>query len=86
MDDINEKLNTLLSDPDSMARIMQLAQQLSGGRGGQQTAAPPPPAAPFSPPKGRGLISLTSPAGKLWIRVSPIPTTWGLPWPLMMFN
>ena len=48
MDDINEKLNTLLSDPDSMARIMQLAQQLSGGSGGQQTAAPspPPPAAP----------------------------------------
>ncbi len=43
MDDINEKLNTLLSDPDSMARIMQLAQQLSGGSGGQQTAAPPPP-------------------------------------------
>ena len=40
MDDINEKLNTLLSDPDSMARIMQLAQQLSGGSGGQQTAAP----------------------------------------------
>ena len=37
MDDINEKLNTLLSDPDSMARIMQLA------------AAPPPPAAPAPP-------------------------------------
>lgn len=48
MDDINEKLNTLLSDPDSMARIMQLAQQLSGGSGGQQTAAPPP-AAPAPP-------------------------------------
>ena len=46
MADINEKLNTLLSDPDSMARIMQLAQQLSGG---QQTAAPPPPAAPAPP-------------------------------------
>ena len=39
MDDINEKLNTLLSDPDSMARIMQLAQQLSGGSSGQQTAS-----------------------------------------------
>lgn len=52
MDDINEKLNTLLSDPDSMARIMQLAQQLSGGSGGQQTAAPspPPPAAPPAVP------------------------------------
>ena len=41
MDDINEKLNTLLSDPDSMARIMQLAQQLSGGSGGQQTGNRP---------------------------------------------
>lgn len=52
MDDINEKLNTLLSDSDSMARIMQLAQQLSGGSGGQQTAAPspPPPAAPPAVP------------------------------------
>ena len=52
MDDINKKLNTLLSDPDSMARIMQLAQQLSGGSGGQQTAAPspPPPAAPPAVP------------------------------------
>lgn len=50
MDDINEKLNTLLSDPDSMARIMQLAQQLSGGSGGQQTAAPPPPTAASAPP------------------------------------
>ena len=52
MDDINKKLNTLLSDPDSMARIMQQAQQLSGGSGGQQTAAPspPPPAAPPAVP------------------------------------
>ena len=46
MAELDEKLNTLLSDPDSMARIMQLAQQLSGGSGGQQTAAPSPP--PFS--------------------------------------
>lgn len=51
MDDINEKLNTLLSDPDSMARIMQLAQQLSGGSGGQQTAAPSPPAVPNIDPQ-----------------------------------
>ncbi len=52
MDDINEKLNTLLSDPDSMARIMQLAQQLSGSVGGdtpaQQPQQPAPP--PASPP------------------------------------
>ncbi len=52
MDDINEKLNALLSDPDSMARIMQLAQQLSGGSAGQQTAAPPPAPAPPAPMPG----------------------------------
>ena len=33
MDDVNEKLNALLSDPGSMAQIMQLAQQLSGSMG-----------------------------------------------------
>lgn len=52
MAELDEKLNALLSDPGSMARIMQLAQQLSGGSGGQQTAAPspPPPAAPPAVP------------------------------------
>ena len=39
MDDVNEKLNALLSDPGSMAQIMQLAQQLSGSMGGD-TAQP----------------------------------------------
>lgn len=50
MDDVNEKLNALLSDPGSMAQIMQLAQQLSGSMGGDKAqtvtaspAAPPPP-------------------------------------------
>lgn len=54
MDDVNEKLNALLSDPGSMAQIMQLAQQLSGSMGGDTAqpaatspAAPPPP--PSSP-------------------------------------
>ena len=34
MSEMDEKLNTLLSDPSSMAQIMQLAQQLSGTLGG----------------------------------------------------
>jgi len=42
--EFDDKLNSLLSDPDSMAKIMQLAQSLSGG----DAAAPPPP--PQSPP------------------------------------
>lgn len=36
MDDFENKLNTLLSDPDSMAKIMQMAQSLSGSMGAAQ--------------------------------------------------
>ncbi|MGM9618388.1 MAG: hypothetical protein ACI3W8_00915 [Oscillospiraceae bacterium] len=51
MSDFEDKLNTLLGDPNSMAQIMQLAQSLSGGSAAgassAQTAAPPsPPTAP----------------------------------------
>ena len=46
MDDVNEKLNALLSDPGSMAQIMRLAQQLSGSMGGENTPPSPP-----SPPQ-----------------------------------
>ena len=52
MDDVNEKLNALLSDPGSMAQIMQLAQQLSGPMGGDtaQTVTASPAASPLPPP------------------------------------
>ena len=30
MSELEEKLNALLSDPNSMAQVMQMAQQLSG--------------------------------------------------------
>jgi len=44
--EMDEKLNTLLSDPGSMARIMQLAQQLSGTMGGAEKSTPEPPPPP----------------------------------------
>ena len=51
MSELDEKLNALLSDPGSMAQIMQLAQQLSGSMGGdapaQQQPAPPVPVPPL---------------------------------------
>ena len=54
MSEVDEKLNALLSNPDSMAQIMQLAQSLSGQGGGpapqQQAAPPPPPPPPQTPP------------------------------------
>ena len=51
MSEFDDKLNALLSDPGSMAKIMELAQSLSGGpppkNGGQA-----PPASPGAPPLG----------------------------------
>lgn len=53
MAELDEKLNTLLSDPNSMAQIMQMAQQLSVTMGGGTDNAPPaqqPPSPPAAPP------------------------------------
>ena len=53
MSEFDEKLNSLLSNPDAMAQIMQMAQSLSSGGQAQQTpppvSPPPPPQAPPSP-------------------------------------
>lgn len=43
MAEFDEKLNSLLSNPDAMAQIMQLAQSLGGG---QETPQPPKTDAP----------------------------------------
>ena len=43
MSDFEDKLNTLLNDPASMAQIMQLAQTLSGENTGESSAEPTPP-------------------------------------------
>ena len=53
MSELEEKLNALLSDPNSMAQVMQMAQQLSGAK-----AAPPPPAPPPGPDLGAALGGL----------------------------
>ena len=45
--EFDEKLNNILSNPDTMAQIMQLAQSLSGV---QTAEAPPPPQQPAPPP------------------------------------
>ena len=66
MAEFDEKLNSILSNPDAMAQIMQLAQSLGGGGGGQQPdSAPPPPGPPPQagweaappPPPGGGVLS-----------------------------
>ena len=44
MSEWEEKLNTLLSDPDAMAQVMNMAQNLSQQMGQSGGSAPPPPA------------------------------------------
>lgn len=58
MAEFDEKLNSILSNPDAMSQIMQLAQSLGGG--GQPSAPsqpsdPPPSRNP--PPAGGDLLS-----------------------------
>jgi len=51
MADFDEKLNSLLSNPEAMAQIMQMAQNLMGGQSSPASSAPePPPAQPPVPP------------------------------------
>lgn len=55
MDDMDSKLNAMLNDPAAMARIIQMAQQLSGGAQPNTPPQNPPPPSPQSgPPPGDG--------------------------------
>lgn len=51
MAEFDEKLNSILANPDAMSQIMQLAQSLSGDSQGPAVPQPPPtPAPPQQPP------------------------------------
>ena len=61
--EFDDKLNSILSNPDAMAQIMQLAQSLSGGTGGNNAAnaPPPPPSQPGGSSPGWGQQPQTPP-------------------------
>ena len=54
MEDMDSKLNAMLNDPAAMARIIQMAQQLSGGAQPNTPPQNPPPPPPSGPPPGDG--------------------------------
>nr|WP_325185032.1 hypothetical protein [uncultured Oscillibacter sp.] len=67
MAEFDDKLNSILGNPDAMSQIMQLAQSLSGS-GPEPSSAPPPPppqqtAAPTPTGGGDLFSSLSSLAG-----------------------
>lgn len=79
MNEWEEKLNTLLSDPDAMSQVVNMAQALSAQMGGsapqgEESAAPPPPPQNASPPPDAGnpLSQLGSIDPKLLQRLIPV--------------
>lgn len=54
MAEFDDQLNSLLSNPESMAQIMNLAQSLSGGTSSPALSAPPPPPPPTAGGEGLG--------------------------------
>ena len=65
MAEFDEKLNSLLSNPEAMAQIMQMAQSLSGGQAQQPVQQFPqaPPQQPVQPPPPPPLQQAPSPGG-----------------------
>ena len=71
MAEFDDKLNSILSNPDAMAQILQLAQSLSGGTEPSPQASPPPPASP--PAGGDPLFALGGGLDpKLLMRLLPL--------------
>ncbi|HJB30790.1 MAG TPA: hypothetical protein H9781_02025 [Candidatus Oscillibacter excrementavium] len=63
MAEFDDKLNSILSNPDAMAQIMQLAQSLSGGSEGGGTAGASPPPQPGGRAAGPGPQQTPPPSG-----------------------
>ena len=54
MSELEDKLNTILGDPQAMGQIMALAQSLGGGQDQPPEAPPPPDHRDEPPPSGHG--------------------------------
>ena len=69
MAEFDDKLNSILSNPDAMSQIMQLAQSISGGT--DASAPPPPPVqqpqTPFNP-----MASLSGMDPSLLLKLLPL--------------
>lgn len=65
MAEFDDKLNSLLSNPEAMAQIMQMAQSLSGGQAQQPVQQVPqaPPQQPVQPSPPPPVQQVPSPGG-----------------------
>ena len=70
MSDFEEKLNAILSNPESMGQIMNLAQSLNLGGGGEPSGDGPQPS-PDAAPSGGGIPDGLSGLGSLLGQIDP---------------
>ena len=70
MAEFDEKLNSILSNPDAMSQIMQLAQALSGDGQSSATSSEPPPPPPVSPDPLSSLLNSADPS--LLLKLLPL--------------
>ena len=70
MAEFDEKLNSILSNPDAMSQIMQLAQALSGDGQSSATSSEPPPPPPASPDPLSSLLNSADPG--LLLKLLPL--------------
>ena len=70
MAEFDDKLNSILSDPNAMAQIMQLAQSFGGG--GDTTASAPPPPVQKAEPAFNPLGALGGMDPGLLIKLLPL--------------
>ena len=73
MSDFEEKLNAILSNPESMGQIMNLAQSLNLGGGGEPSGdgTPPPQPSPDAAPSGGGIPDGLSGVGSRLGQIDP---------------
>jgi len=74
--DFEEKLNAILSNPDAMSQVMNLAQSLNLGGGGenpppQQETSPPPPSGGGTPSGGGPDLGNLTGLGSLLGQIDP---------------
>ena len=93
MAEFDDKLNSLLSNPEAMDQIMKMAQSLMGGGqttegtapstpGGPAPQSGPPPAGTWSMPPNGGSPSQGSPPGQNWTPSGgPSAASWRTPPP-----
>ena len=96
MAEFDDKLNSLLSNPEAMDQIMKMAQSLMGGRqtpegtapsapGGPAPQSGPPPAGTWNTPQNGGFppqASPPNPQGQGWVPPGgPSAGGWGTPPP-----